>query len=184
MKKICVYCGAKPGKHAHYLKAADDLGNELLRRGIGLVYGGGSTGLMGRIADCVVGGGGEVIGIIPQSLMDKEVAHNGLSELKVVGSMHERKALMAQSSDGFIAMPGGLGTMEELFEVLAWSQLKFHQKPCAVFNPHGYYDSLAEFLNRAVTEGFVKSSHRDLMIMEDKPARLLERMEQFVAAHY
>ncbi len=182
MKRICVYCGAKPGARAGYLQAADDLGDALLSRGIGLVYGGGRTGLMGRIADRVAGGGGEAIGIIPQSLLDKEVAHDGLSELKVVAGMHERKALMAELSDGFIAMPGGLGTLEELFEALAWAQLGFHQKPCAVFNACGYYDNLAGFLDHAVAEGFVKSKHRGLMIMEDNPARLLERMAQFVAA--
>ncbi len=183
MKRICVYCGAKSGKRTDYLKAADSLGNELLARGIGLVYGGGRIGLMGRIADCVVAGGGEVIGIIPRSLSNREVVHDKISELKVVDNMHERKALMAKLSDGFIAMPGGYGTLEELFEALAWSQLKFHKKPCAVFNACGYYDSLAKFLDQVVAEGFVKPSNRDLMIMEDNPARLLERMELFVSAN-
>ena len=183
MKRICVYCGARSGKRTDYLTAADALGNELLERGIGLVYGGGRIGLMGRIADCVVAGGGEVIGIIPKSLSTREVAHDKISELKVVDNMHERKALMAKFSDGFIAMPGGYGTLEELFESLAWSQLKFHKKPCAVFNACGYYDGLAEFLNKVVAEGFVKQANRDLLIMEDDPARLLHRMEQFVVAN-
>ena len=182
MKKICVYCGSKPGKRAGYLTAADELGNELVRQGIGLVYGGGRTGLMGRIADCVVKNGGEATGIIPRSLTHKEAPHEGLSALKIVGSMHERKALMAELSDGFIAMPGGLGTLEELFEALAWAQLGFHQKPCAVFNACGYYDNLAVLLDQAVAEGFVKPTHRGLMIMDDDPARLLQRMGQFVPA--
>lgn len=180
MRRICVYCGSKPGRRDGYRQAADALGNELLGRGIGLVYGGGRTGLMGRIADCVVGGGGEVIGIIPQSLLDKEAAHSGLSELKVVGSMHERKALMAELSDGFIAMPGGLGTLEELFEALTWAQLGFHRKPCAVYNACNYYDTLVVLLDRAVAEGFIKPAHRDLMILEREPAVLLGRMAEFV----
>ena len=183
MKRICVYCGSRRGKRSGYLEAADELGNELAGQGIGLVYGGGRNGLMGRIADSVIRNGGEVIGIIPESLLSKELAHDGLDELKVVGNMHERKALMMELSDGFIAMPGGLGTLEELFEVLAWGKLGFHHKPCAVLNSCGYYDSLVALLEQSVTEGFLKPAGRDLLMMDDKPARLLRRMAQFAATN-
>ena len=178
---MCVYCGAKSGKGDEYLRAADRLGDELLRRETGLVFGGGRIGMMGRIADRVTAGGGEAIGVIPKSLLDLEVAHDGLSELKVVADMHERKALMAELSDGFIAMPGGLGTLEELFEALAWAQLKFHNKPCAVYNACNYYDGLDKFLEHAVAEGFVKQRHRELMIIESDAAKLLQRMTDFIA---
>ena len=181
MKKICVYCGAKPGQEI-YGNAADALGGELTRRGIGLVYGGGRTGLMGRIADAVMENGGEVIGVIPHSLLSIEDAHQNISELKVVDDMHARKALMAKLADGFIAMPGGLGTLEELFEALAWAQLKFHRKPCAVLNIDGFYDRLADFLDHAVAEGFIKTDHRKLMLIDDSPAALLDKMARFAAA--
>ncbi len=182
MKTICVYCGSRGGKPPAYRQAAERLGAQLVQRGIGLVYGGGRSGLMGQIADCVIAGGGQVIGIIPQSLTHKEVAHAGLSELKVVGGMHERKALMEKLSDGFVAMPGGLGTLEELLEALTWAQLGFHQKPCAVLNVNGYYDRLAALLAHATSEGFVKPQHRDLLISDSDPARLLQRMQQFTPA--
>ena len=182
LTRVCVYCGSRAGRRVAYREAADALGGELARRGIGLVYGGASIGLMGRIADSVVAHGGEAIGIIPRSLAEREVVHGRLSELKVVGSMHERKALMTELADGFIAMPGGLGTLEELLEVLTWAKLRFHQKPCAALNIDGYYNGLATVLAHAVGEGFANPADRDLLIMDDQPARLLQRMNAFIAA--
>ncbi len=179
MKRICVYCGSSPGKHPSYRQAADNLAAELVKRGIGLVYGGASVGLMGQVADAVLAAGGEVTGVIPQMLVDKEVAHNGLSELKIVSSMHDRKATMADLSDGFIALPGGLGTLEELFEILTWSQLGLHRKPCALLNVAGYYDHLAAFIDHAVSEQFIKPAHRELLIIGDQPDLLLQRMAVF-----
>ncbi|MDD9857015.1 MAG: TIGR00730 family Rossman fold protein [Gammaproteobacteria bacterium] len=176
MNRICVYCGSSPGRRAGYLQAASALGHELVKRGIGLVYGGGSIGMMGRVADTVLDGGGEVVGVIPRRLFREEVVHTGLSELKVVRNMHERKALMMDLADGFIAMPGGLGTLEELFEILAWAKLRIHRKPCAILNACGYYDGLAALLNQVVAEGFAKPLHRDLLIIEEQPARLMRRM--------
>lgn len=182
MKKICVYCGSRLGGRAEYLTAADDLGDVLARQGIGLIYGGASIGLMGRIADRVIECGGEVIGIIPKALAEREIIHDRLSELKVVGDMHERKSLMAELADGFIAMPGGLGTLEELFEILTWAKLNFHQKPCAALNVGGYYDCLAALIDQAVTEGFAKPADRELLILDDNPARLVQHMHDFIAA--
>ena len=150
----------------------------MVERGYGLVYGGGNVGLMSVIADTVLVLGGHVTGVIPDALVSLEVAHQGLSELHIVGSMHERKALMAELSEGFIAMPGGIGTMEEFFEVLSWAQLGLHAKPCGILNIAGYYDPLIEFLDRAVTEEFVNIKHRALMIVEKEPDRLLDRLEQ------
>jgi len=179
MKKICVYCGSSSGKRPEYAESARSLARELLRRDIGLVYGGASVGIMGELADSVLAGGGEVVGVIPQALVDKEVSHSGLTELKIVESMHERKAIMADSSDGFIALPGGLGTVEELFEVLTWSQLGFHKKPCALLNVKGYYNHLSLFLDHSVEEQFVKSIHREMLIIEEKPDILLDLMEVY-----
>ena len=179
MDRVCVYCGSSPGREPAYLEAARNLGVELTRRGIGLVYGGASIGMMGEIADTVLKNGGEVIGVMPQALVDKEVSHGGLSELKVVRSMHERKAVMADLSDGFIALPGGLGTVEELFEILTWSQLGFHTKPSGLLNVIGYYDLLSAFLDHAVEEQFVHELHRQLLIIEDQPITLLNAMEVY-----
>ncbi len=179
MKRVCVYCGSSPGKLPEYLESACDLARELVRRDIALVYGGASVGIMGKLADTVLEEGGEVIGVIPQSLVEKEVSHGGLSELKIVASMHERKSLMADISDGFIALPGGLGTIEELFEVLTWSQLGFHQKPCALLNVKQYYDSLSAFLDHAVTQEFVKDIHRNMLLVEEQPDKLLEIMAEY-----
>jgi hypothetical protein len=176
MKKICVYCGSSPGKSPEYINCARLLAKELVARNIGLVYGGASVGLMGEIANTVLADGGEVIGVIPQSLVDKEVSHNGLTELKIVDSMHERKAIMAKISDGFIALPGGLGTIEELFEVLTWSQLGFHKKPCALLNIKHYYNGLSTFLDHAVEEQFVKPIHREMLLVDDDPSKLLDAM--------
>lgn len=176
MKKICVYCGSSSGKSPEYIESARLLAKELVKRNIGLVYGGASVGIMGEIADTVLAGGGEVIGVIPKSLADKEISHNGLSELKVVDSMHERKAIMAELSDGFIALPGGLGTLEELFEVLTWSQLGFHKKPCALLNVKQYYNGLTTFLDHAVSEEFVKPIHKEMLLVESDPIQLLNAM--------
>jgi len=181
MKSICVYCGSSLGNKKAYAEAARALAETLADAGINLVYGGASVGLMGVIADSVLANGGKVIGVIPQSLVDKEVSHGGLTELHIVSSMHERKALMAQLSDGFIALPGGFGTLEELFEVLTWSQLGFIQKPVALLNIANYYDSLLQFLDFARDEMFVKEAHRQLLLADDSAASLIDRMQHFVA---
>ncbi len=176
LRRVCVYCGSSSGNDPAYGLAAHALGDVLLQHDMGLVYGGARVGLMGAVADAVLAGGGEVIGVMPQALVDKEVAHHGLSELYVVASMHERKALMAELSDGFIALPGGLGTLEEMFEVLTWAQLGFHHKPCGLLNVQGYYDGLRQFLQRACAEQFVKPEHRDMLLTEREPAALLAAM--------
>lgn len=178
MKRICIFTGSRYGKSPEYAAVAVQLGRELVARGCGLVYGGGNVGLMNAIADTVLDSGGEVIGVIPNSLVSREVAHRGLTELRVVQSMHERKAVMAELSDGFIAMPGGIGTMEEIFEVLSWAQLGLHDKPCGLLNAAGYYDPLIQFLDHAVSADFIKPQHRALMIVEERPAALLDRFEQ------
>ena len=182
-KKICVFTGSRHGARAEFSDAAKQLGRALVERGYGLVYGGGNVGLMTVIADTVLELNGRVTGIIPDSLVGKEVAHTGLTDLRVVKSMHERKALMAELSDGFIAMPGGIGTLEEFFEVLSWAQLGLHDKPCALLNVCGYYDGLIEFLDHAVTCDFVKPKHRALLIAESEPNRLLDRIEAVIESH-
>nr|MDQ3828277.1 TIGR00730 family Rossman fold protein [Candidatus Tectomicrobia bacterium] len=159
MKRLCVYCGSNPGSQPDYTEAARNLARVLVKRNIEVVYGGASVGIMGVLADAILAEGGHVIGIIPQALVDKEVAHRGLSDLRVVKSMHERKTLMAELSDGFIALPGGLGTLEELFEVLTWALLGLHQKPCGLLNIRDYYRSLIDFLDHAVAERFIKDVH-------------------------
>ena len=174
---ICVFTGSRHGAQVEYADAAKKLGRLLVERGYGLVYGGGNVGLMTVIADTVLELKGHVTGVIPDSLVSKEVAHSGLSDLRVVGSMHERKALMAELSDGFIAMPGGIGTLEEFFEVLSWAQLGLHEKPCALLNVDGYYDPLIQFMDHAVGEDFIKPKHRALLIVESEPAQLLDRIE-------
>ena len=179
MKKICVYCGSSPGLRPEYIAAARFLAEELLARNIGLVYGGAHVGLMGEIANTVLSGGGDVTGIIPKALVNWEVSHKGLTELIIVDSMHERKAMMADLSDGFIALPGGLGTVEELFEVLTWAQLGFHKKPCGLLNASGYYDHLSAFLDHSVSEGFVKDAHRSMLMVEENPITLLDRFATY-----
>ena len=174
MKRVCVYCGSNPGRRPEYIAAAGQLGRELSKRGLGLVYGGASIGVMGAIADAVLESGGEAIGVIPKSLALREVAHTGLSEMHVVKSMHERKALMAELSDGFIALPGGWGTLEEIFEVLTWAQLGFHHKPCGFLNVAGYYTGLHQFLEHCMNERFVRKAYRAMLILEDAPKPLLE----------
>lgn len=181
MKRICVYCGSNRGKSAEFLASARTLAGELVQRDIGLVYGGASVGIMGEIADTVLARGGEVIGVMPQALVDKEVSHTGLTELRVVNSMHERKEIMADLAQGFIALPGGLGTMEEIFEVLTWAQLGFHQKPCALLNVKGYYNRLTQFLDHAVAQGFIAETHREMLLVEENPHSLLEIMASYSA---
>jgi uncharacterized protein (TIGR00730 family) len=181
MKRICVYCGSNPGRLPIYRESARELGHELAGRGLGLVYGGASVGVMGAVADGVLEKGGEAIGVIPHSLATKEVAHDGLKELIVVSSMHERKAHMAELSDGFIALPGGWGTFEELFEMLTWAQLGFHEKPCGILNVASYYDELYEFLEKAIREEFVKDEYRPMIIMESSASELLDRFERYRA---
>lgn len=181
MRRICVYCGSSPGRRADYGAAGRALGNEIARRGLGLVYGGASVGMMGVVANAALEHGGEVVGVIPESLATRELAHAGLSELVVVASMHERKARMADLSDGFVALPGGWGTMEELFEMLTWAQLGMHEKPCGLLNVAGYFDHLFRFLDQAVEEQFVRDAHRAMLLMDDDPAALLDRFADYRA---
>lgn len=181
MKRICVFCGSSSGARPAYLEAARNLGQALVRRNIGLVYGGGSVGLMGAVADAVLLAGGEVTGIIPESLMGKEVDHRSLTELRVVASMHERKAMMADLSDAFIALPGGFGTFEEFCEVLTWSQLGLHQKACGMLNIEGYYDRMLALFDHAVDEGFVRPPHRSLVVEATDPDMMLDLLENYQA---
>ena len=181
MQRICVFCGSSPGFDPRFMTAASAFGASLARLGIGLVYGGASVGLMGAVADAVLQAGGDVIGVIPQALVAKEVAHHGLDDLRVVGSMHERKALMAELADGFVALPGGIGTFEELFEVWTWAQLGDIAKPCALYNVAGFYDGLTAFLDNVVTQGFMKALHRDMLIVADEAEALLDRLAAFTA---
>jgi uncharacterized protein (TIGR00730 family) len=174
--RICVYTGSRHGSRPEYRSTAEAFGALLAREGIGLVYGGGRLGLMGVVADAALAAGGEVVGIIPQKLVDLEVAHSRLTELHVVGSMHERKALMADLSDGFVALPGGIGTLEELFEVWAWLHLGYHDKPCGLLNVSGFYDPLITFLDSIVTEGFLRADTRAMLFCENDGQRLLEAM--------
>lgn len=179
MKSVTVFCGSNAGVRAEYAAAARNLARELVERNIRLVYGGGNVGLMGIIADEVMRLGGEVIGIIPKSLDDREVGHRGITELKIVASMHERKAQMAELADGFIAMPGGIGTFEEFFEILTWAQLGFHDKPCGILNIADYYGGLLALCDNAVREGFLRSVHRELILSDADEKSLLEKMKNF-----
>jgi uncharacterized protein (TIGR00730 family) len=179
MKHICVYCGSNFGERDSYLEAAQSLGAEMAARDITLVYGGGNVGLMGVVADSVLAAGGKVIGVIPQALVDKEVAHTKLSDLRVVSSMHERKSLMADLADGFIALPGGLGTLEEFCEVATWTQLGFHKKACGLLNIDGFYNGLLSFLNHATREKFIRPEHRSIVLAEENPVKLIEKLSQF-----
>ena len=179
LRRVCVFCGSKAGARPEYADAARALAATLVAAGIDLVYGGGRVGLMGVVADAVLEAGGEVIGVIPDHMSDREIAHYGLTDLRVVGSMHERKALMYQLSDGFVALPGGLGTLEELFEITTWSQLGLHAKPTGLLDVAGFYTPLVRFLDQLVTEGFVAERHRRLLRVADKPAALLEQLAAF-----
>lgn len=179
MNRLAVYCGSSPGADPVYAAAARSLGAEMAARGIGLVFGGGRIGLMGVIADAVLDAGGEVIGVIPSALEDKELAHRGCTELHVVSTMHERKALMADFAKGFIAMPGGFGTLDEIFEMLTWGQLGYHTRPCGFLNVSKFYDNLFMFLDHCVTARFVTRAHRDMVIADTEPGRLLDTMQAF-----
>ena len=179
LKRICVFCGSSSGTRPLYQQAAQAVGRLLCRRGIELVYGGGRVGLMGVLANACLNEGGRVIGVIPQALADKEVAHTGLTELRIVSSMHERKALMADLSDAFMALPGGFGTWEEFFEVLTWAQLGIQRKACGVLNVGGYYDPLLQMADRALSEGFVREMHRGLLLSDADPERLLDRLSSY-----
>src|SRR5579884_1569961 len=180
LSRVCVFCGSNRGSSAVYAEAAEEMGRLLARQKITLVFGGSRLGLMGLMADACLREGGHVTGVIPQSLVDKEIAHRGLSELHVVASMHERKALMAERADAFVAMPGGFGTWEEFCEVLTWSQLGLHRKACALLNLEGYYDGLLGMADRAVKEGFLNVPHRELVIADADPVRLLERLSDYI----
>ena len=177
--RVCVFCGSSPGAVPGFAALADRLGTLLGERAIGLVYGGASVGLMGRLAGAALAAGGDVIGVIPRSLVDMEVAHTGLSELRVVDTMHERKALMADLADAFIALPGGIGTLDELFEVLTWAQLGLHTKPVGLLDRDGYFDSLLAFLDRAVSARFVQPVHRAMLLVDDDPERLLAAFQAY-----
>ncbi len=179
MKRICVYCGSSSGDRPAYAESARALGKLLAERGIGLVYGGGLVGLMGVVADAALAAGGEVVGIIPQRLVDAEVAHRGLTSLEVVESMHERKARMAELSDAFIALPGGFGTLDELFEILTWAQLGLHGKPCGLLDVDSYFAPLVAWVDGGVAAGFIRPRHRELLMVDTDQARLIDRL----AAH-
>jgi uncharacterized protein (TIGR00730 family) len=181
VKRVCVFSGSSPGADLAYRAAARDLGLRLAERGVEVVYGGASVGPMGAVADAALEEGGRVIGVIPQSLVDREVAHTGLSELVVVGSMHERKAVMAELSDAFVALPGGVGTLEELFEVYTWNQLGLHAKPLGLFDVRGYFDGLVRFLDHAVEERFVTPEHRAMLLVGERLDALLDDLDRWEA---
>ena len=179
--KIAVYCGSSSGNGPKFIKAAEVLGKHLAEKGIDLVYGGGKVGLMGAIADSVLENGGKVYGIIPAYLQEKEIAHQGLTELKVVSDMHERKASMADMADAFVALPGGAGTLEEIFEAWTWAQLGHHKKPCAFYNVEGFYDQLKGMIDNMTKSGFLKSQYADMLIHTDDPEELLSSISLYKA---
>lgn len=181
IRRLCVFCGSSTGRDPAFTDAARGLGELLAEQGIGLVYGGTSIGLMSVIADAALESGGEVIGVIPQALTDREIAHRGLENLEIVESMHERKARMGELSDGFVALPGGLGTLEEAAEVLTWAQLRIHTKPCGFLNVAGFFDPLLEMFDRAVEDGFLSPDHRAMVVVEENAADLLKRFRTYVA---
>ncbi|AIL63915.1 TIGR00730 family Rossman fold protein [Pseudomonas alkylphenolica] len=181
VRSVCVFCGASTGVNPAYREAAIALGQAIAQRGLTLVYGGGAVGLMGIVADAAMAAGGEVIGIIPQALKDAEVGHSGLTRLEVVDGMHARKARMAELSDAFVALPGGLGTLEELFEVWTWGQLGYHAKPLGLLDVNGFYSKLGSFLDHVVEEGFVRPQHRAMLRLADSPAELLDAMDSYQA---
>jgi uncharacterized protein (TIGR00730 family) len=178
MRRMCVFCGASPGARPEYAEATVELARLLVAEGIGVVYGGGGVGLMGVLADAVLAEGGEIIGVIPRALVDREIAHRDV-DMRVVASMHERKALMAELSDAFIALPGGIGTLEELFEVYTWAQLGLHRKPCAILNVEGYFDGISAFLGHAVEERFLRVEHLEVLMVETEPGPLVEALRKF-----
>jgi hypothetical protein len=179
MERICVYCGSRSGTDPAFRTAAASFGRLLAERGIGLVYGGGDVGLMGAVADGALDAGGDVVGVIPEALEAREVAHAGLTRLDVVDSMHARKRRFADLADGFVALPGGFGTLEELVEMLTWAQLGFHTDPCGLLNVAGYYDGLVSFFETQVDAGFVEPAHRDLLVVTDDPDELLTRFASY-----
>jgi uncharacterized protein (TIGR00730 family) len=179
MRRVCVFCGSNSGVRPEFAGAARRMGEALVAHGLGLVYGGGHVGMMGILADAALRAGGEAVGVIPQALVDKELAHRGLTGLHVVTTMHQRKALMADLSDAFVAMPGGFGTCDELFEILTWAQLGLHAKPIALLNVAGYFDTLRAWLDHAVREGFVRPTHRRLLLEAEDPDQLLDRLTAY-----
>jgi uncharacterized protein (TIGR00730 family) len=179
VRRICVFCGSSAGARPAYAEATAEVARLLAGQGTGVVYGGGHVGLMGVLADTAMAAGGEVIGVMPQALVDREIGHTEISELRVVGSMHERKALMADLSDAFIALPGGAGTLEELFEVYTWAQLGLHDKPCGLLDVEDYFSGLVGFLDHAVDERFLREEHRAMLIVEREPRALIERLAEF-----
>jgi uncharacterized protein (TIGR00730 family) len=179
MHRICVFAGSSPGVRQEYLQAAHDLGQALVERGLGIVYGGASVGLMGTLADAALAAGGEVIGVLPHGLFKREVGHDHLTKLHTVGSMHERKALMADLADGFIALPGGFGTFDELFEITTWAQLGLHSKPIGLLNISGYFTPLLALVTHAQTEGFIRPLHTQLLLYKDTPSELLDAIAAF-----
>jgi uncharacterized protein (TIGR00730 family) len=181
MKNVCVFCGSNTGRHEAYAEAARQLGRTMAEMNIGLVYGGARVGLMGAIADSVLAAGGEAIGVMPDFIVGKEIAHEGLTALHVVGSMNARKQMMADLSDGFIALPGGFGTLDEFFEMVTWTQLNMHTKPCGVLDIDGYYRSLMDFLEHAAAEQFIRAEHCAMILMDDDPSALIAKLESFQA---
>lgn len=181
MRRICVYCGSNTGERPVFAEGARELAGLLVRNEIELVYGGANKGIMGILADTVLEAGGKVHGVMPRMLIEKEIAHQGLTELYVVSSMHARKTMMAALSDGFIAMPGGYGTLEEIIEIVTWSQLRFHDKPCGLLNIDGYFDHLLAFLDRANVEGFLRRENRDMLLVDPDPAALVQQFERYAA---
>ncbi|MGZ3546159.1 MAG: LOG family protein [Gemmatimonadaceae bacterium] len=179
MRRLAVFCGSNSGARPEYVQATRSLGKLLASRGVGIVYGGSNVGLMQALADSMLDELGDIIGVIPRMLVEREVANKALSDLRIVDSMHDRKALMAELADGFVALPGGIGTLEEFFEIWTWAQLGMHDKPCGLLNVAGYFDPLLEFLDRAVAEKFVREVHRRMVIVESDPATLLARFEAY-----
>jgi uncharacterized protein (TIGR00730 family) len=179
IRRLAIFCGSNPGVRPDYVEAARSLGRLLAQRGIGIVYGGSNVGLMAALADAMTGEFGDIIGVIPRMLVDREVANTALTDLRIVDSMHQRKAMMAELADGFIALPGGIGTLEEFFETWTWGQLGMHTKPCGLLNVAGYFNPLLEFLDHAVAERFVRDVHRGMIVVESDPAALLSRFESY-----
>jgi uncharacterized protein (TIGR00730 family) len=179
IRRLAIFCGSNPGARPEYVTATRSLGELLCERGIGVVYGGSSVGLMAALADTMLENRGDIIGVIPRMLVEREVANDALSDLRIVESMHERKAMMAELADGFMALPGGIGTLEEFFEIWTWGQLGMHDKPCGLLNIAGYFDPLLQFLDRAVDEKFVREVHRRMVVVESDPAELLARFEAY-----
>ena len=179
MDRVCVFCGSSPGARPAYTEATEELARLLAAEGIGVVYGGGGVGLMGKLADAVLAHGGEITGVIPRALVDREIEHRQVEDMRVVDSMHERKALMAELAHAFVALPGGIGTLEELVEVFTWSQLGLHRKPCGLLDVEGYYQRLADFLDHAVQERFLLEQHRATLMVESDPGALLERLRAY-----